>query len=78
MEIYSLDGMPDGTVIQERVPLAVPSARRNSLVAEVIERLGYMKWRVSGSGKLIRSYDFQANYQEEDKKPYYRSGRNLQ
>ena len=66
--------MPDGTVIQERDPLTVPSTRRNPLVADVFERLGYMERRGSGFGKLIRSYEFQVNYQEE-KKPCFRSDR---
>jgi Predicted transcriptional regulator containing an HTH domain and an uncharacterized domain shared with the mammalian protein Schlafen len=74
MEIYSPGGMPDGTVIQDRDPLTVPSTRRNPLVADVFERLGYMERRGSGFGKIIRSYEFQANYQEE-KKPYFRSDR---
>ena len=73
-KIYSPGGMPDGTVIQERDPLTVPSTRRNPLVADVFERLGYMERRGSGFGKIIRSYEFQANYQEE-KKPYFRSDR---
>ena len=33
-----------------------------------------MERRGSGFGKIIRSYEFQANYQEE-KKPYFRSDR---
>ena len=74
MEIYSPGGMPDGTVIQDRDPLTIPSTRRNPLVADVFERLGYMERRGSGFGKIIRSYEFQANYQEE-KKPYFRSDR---
>ena len=74
MEIYSPGGMPDGTVIQDRDPLTVPSTRRNPLVADVFERLGYMERRGSGFGKIICSYEFQANYQEE-KKPYFRSDR---
>ncbi len=74
MEIYSPGGMPDGTVIQDRDPLTVPSTRRNPLVADVFERLGYMERHGSGFGKIIRSYEFQANYQEE-KNPYFRSDR---
>ncbi len=40
----------------------------------MFERLGYMERRGSGFGKIIRSYEFQVNYQEE-KKPYFRSDR---
>ena len=74
LEIYSPGGMPDGIAIQDRDPLSVPSTRRNPLVADVFERLGFMERRGSGFGKIIRSYEFQANYQE-GKKPYFRSDR---
>ena len=74
MEIYSPGGMPDGTFIQDRDPLTVPSTRRNPLLADIFERLGYMERRGSGFGKIIRSYEDQVNYRE-GKKPYFRSDR---
>lgn len=43
MEIYSPGGMPDGSVIQDRDPLTVPSTRRNPVLADVLNRLGYME-----------------------------------
>lgn len=43
MEIYSPGGMPDGSVIQDRDPLTVPSTRRNPVLADVFNRLGYME-----------------------------------
>ena len=64
MEIYSPGGMPDGTFIQDRDPLTVPSTRRNPLLADIFERLGYMERRGSGFGKIIRSYEAQVNYRD--------------
>lgn len=43
MEIYSPGGMPDGSIIQDRNPLTVPSTRRNPVLADVLNRLGYME-----------------------------------
>lgn len=74
MEIYSPGGMLDGSLIQERDPLTVPSTRRNPVLADVFNRLGYMERKGSGFGRIISSYEFQANY-SEDKKPQFRSDR---
>ena len=74
MEIYSPGGMPDGSLIQERDPLTVPSTRRNPVLADVFNRLGYMERKGSGFGKIIGGYEFQVNYSEE-KKPSFRSDR---
>ena len=74
MEIYSPGGMPDGSVIQERDPLTVPSTRRNPVLADVFNRLGYMERKGSGFEKIISGYEFQINY-TEDKKPSFRSDR---
>lgn len=74
MEIYSPGEMPDGSLIQERDPLTVPSTRRNPVLADVFNRLGYMERKGSGFGRIISSYEFQANY-SEDKKPKFRSDR---
>ena len=67
MEIYSPGGMPDGSIIQDRDPLTVPSTRRNRV-------LGYMERKGSGFGKIIGGYEFQINY-DESKKPSFRSDR---
>lgn len=48
MEIYSPGGMPDGSIIQDRDPLSVPSTRRNPVLADVFNRLGYMERKGSG------------------------------
>lgn len=74
MEIYSPGGMPDGSVIQDRDPTTVPSTRRNPVIADVFNRLGYMERKGSGFAKILDNYAFQINYTEE-KKPYFRSGR---
>ena len=74
LEIYSPGGMPDGSVIQERDPLTVPSTRRNPVIADVFNRLGYMERKGSGFAKILDNYSFQMNYTEE-KKPYFRSDR---
>lgn len=74
MEIYSPGGMPDGSVIQDRDPLTVPSTRRNPVLADVFNRLGYMERKGSGFGKIIGGYEFQINY-DESKKPSFRSDR---
>ena len=74
MEIYSPGGMPDGSLIQERDPLTVPSTRRNPVLADVLNRLGYMERKGSGFEKIISGYEFQVNY-DDTKKPKFRSDR---
>lgn len=74
MEIYSPGGMPDGSMIQDRDPLTVPSTRRNPVLADVFNRLGYMERKGSGFGKIISGYELQINY-NESKRPSFRSDR---
>ena len=74
MEIYSPGGMPGGSMIQDRDPLTVPSTRRNPVLADVFNRLGYMERKGSGFGKIISGYEFQINY-SEGKRPTFRSDR---
>ena len=74
MEMYSPGGMPDGSMIQDRDPLMVPSTRRNPVLADVFNRLGYMERKGSGFGKIISGYKFQINY-SESKSPTFRSDR---
>ena len=64
MEIYSPGGMPDGSMIQDRDPLTVPSTKRNPVLADAFNRLGYMERKGSGFGKIISGYEFQINYSE--------------
>ena len=68
MEIYSPGGMPDGSIIQDRDPITVPSTRRTPVLADIFNRLGYMERKGSGFGKIIGGYEFQINY-DESKKP---------
>lgn len=74
MEIYSPGGMSDGSIIQDRDPITVPSTRRNPVLADIFNRLGYMERKGSGLGKIIGGYEFQINY-DESKKPSFRSER---
>ena len=66
--------MPDGSIIQDRDPLMVPLTRRNPVLADVFNRLGYMERKGSGFGKIISGYEFQINY-DESKRPSFRSDR---
>lgn len=54
--------------------MTVPSTRRNPVLADVFNRLGYMERKGSGFAKIIDNYTFQINY-KEDRKPYFRSDR---
>lgn len=74
MEIYSPEGMPDGSMIQDGDPLTIPSTRRNLVLADVFNRLGYIERKGSGFGKIISGYEFQINY-NESKRPSFRSDR---
>ena len=74
MEIYSPGGIPDGSMIQDRDPLTVPSTRRNPILADIFNRLGYMERKGSGFGKIIGGYEFQINY-DVSKRPSFRSDR---
>lgn len=74
MEIYSPGGMPDGTVIQDRNIQAIPSMRRNPVIADIFARLGYMERSGSGLGKIRSSYEVSANF-EMGKEPVFYSDR---
>lgn len=74
MVIYSPGGMPDGTLVQERVIDAIPSTRRNPVLADVFQRLGYMERKGSGLTKIINAYKNANNY-DESKEPLFISSR---
>lgn len=74
MEIYSPGGMPDGTVIQDRNIQAIPSMRRNPVIADIFARLGYMERSGSGLGKIRSSYEVSANF-KTGKEPVFYSDR---
>ena len=66
----SREEMPDGSLIQERGPLTVPSTRRNPVLADILNRLGYMERKGSGFEKIISGYEVQINY-DESKSRYF-------
>ncbi len=74
LSIYSPGGMPDGTFIQERDLSNIPSTRRNPILADVFEHLGYMERQGSGLGKIRNAYRQAPNYTIE-KEPSFRSNR---
>ena len=62
MEIYSPGGMVDGTKVQDRNIDRIPSRRRNPLLADIFDRLGYMERSGSGLGKILDGYENAANF----------------
>ena len=64
LEIYSPGGMCDGTRVQERDLMCVPSRRRNPVIADIFNRLKYMDRRGSGFKKILSDYRTQPNYTE--------------
>lgn len=66
--------MPDGTLVQNRIIDAIPSTRRNPVLADVFQRLGYMERKGSGLTKIIESYKNAYNY-SDTKKPQFESSR---
>jgi ATP-dependent DNA helicase RecG len=65
LEIYSPGGMPDGTLIQERELDAIPSTRRNPIIAEIFHRLDYIERRGSGLKKIRLETSYLYGYTEE-------------
>ena len=72
MEIYSPGGMYDGTKVQDRNLMQVPSRRRNPIIADIFNRLKYMDRRGSGFKKIIGDYRIQPQY-NESKEPGFNS-----
>lgn len=62
MTIYSPGGMPDGTVIQNQDINDVSSTRRNPVLADIFNRLGYMERQGSGLGKIMDAYTNAHNF----------------
>lgn len=56
LEIYSPGGMFDGTRVQDRNIHKIPSKRRNPVLADIFDRLGYMERSGSGFGKMLDGY----------------------
>ncbi len=64
LEIYSPGGMYDGTKVQERDLMNVPSRRRNPIIADIFSRLKYMDRRGSGFKKIFGEYQQHPQYTE--------------
>ncbi len=62
LTIYSPGGMLDGTLIQDCNLSNVPSARRNPVIADIFNRLGYMERQGSGLNKINAAYERAANF----------------
>ncbi len=62
LTIYSPGGMLDGTLIQDCNLSDVPSARRNPVIADIFNRLGYMERQGSGLNKINAAYERAANF----------------
>lgn len=75
IEIYSPGGMFDGTRVQDRDLMNVPSRRRNPVIADIFSRLKYMDRRGSGFKKIIGDYRKQPQF-EEDLRPEFNSDYN--
>ena len=69
LSVYSPRGMPDGTYIQNREITAVPSVRRNPVLADIFEQLGYMERKGSGFTKICSAYKGSNN--KSGKKPNF-------
>ena len=72
LEIYSPGGMADGTIIQEREIEAVPSTRRNPIIAEIFHRLDYIERRGSGLKKIRLETSYLHGY-TDDYEPKFKS-----
>lgn len=72
IEIYSPGGMFDGSNIQDRDVMDIPSKRRNPVIADIFSRLKYMERRGSGFKIIVRDYQVQVNFTKE-KDPRFNS-----
>lgn len=59
LEIWSPGGMYDGSEIQNREILKVPSVRRNPVIADVFQRLDFMERRGSGFKKIYEALEYE-------------------
>ena len=56
--------MYDGSFVQDRDILRIPSKRRNPIIADAFNRLRLMERRGSGFKKICSDYAAQVNYTE--------------
>lgn len=71
LEIYSPGGMYDGSFVQDRDVLRIPSKRRNPIIADAFNRLRLMERRGSGFKKICYDYAAQVNYTEDMVPQFY-------
>ena len=62
LEITSPGGMYDGSLVQNLNISSIPSLRRNKIISDIFDRLGFMERRGSGITKIMSSY---AGYTEK-------------
>lgn len=62
LEITSPGGMYNGSLVQNLNISSIPSLRRNKIISDIFDRLGFMERRGSGITKIMSSY---AGYTEK-------------
>lgn len=65
LEIYSLGGMIDGSIVQNLNTDNVASKRRNPVIADIFSRMHFMERRGSGFKKIKSDYRKAVNYNPE-------------
>lgn len=71
MEITSPGGMIDGTRVQDQNLRTVTSKRRNPVIADIFNRLGYMERQGSGFGKILDGYEEAGNFREKKEPEFF-------
>jgi len=72
IEFYTPGGMYDGSNVQDRDVLTIPSSRRNPIISEVFSQLDYVEKRGSGFRKIKEATAILPSYRDE-MEPTYRS-----
>ena len=67
LEIYSPGGMIDGTTLEGKDLMSIPSRRRNPVLADIFSRLNFMERRGSGFKKILTAY------RDSEKKPEFKT-----
>ena len=67
LEIYSPGGMIDGSTLEGKDLLSIPSRRRNPVLADIFSRLNFMERRGSGFKKILGAY------RDSQKKPEFKT-----
>ncbi len=74
MEIYSPGGMEDGQDVQDRDPRTIAPRRRNPVLADVFEKLGYMEGAGGGFRTILDGYEHALAF-NKGKEPKFYSNR---